>query len=111
MGFIQEFKAFTIKKNVVDMAVSITIGAALGRIVMSIVTDVIKPLLGMITGEVTFSEFVVVLRKAADGRPAIVLPYGRLIQTVSDFLIISLAVFLVAKAIQRLRKTEDQRTA
>lgn len=109
MGFIQEFKTFTIKKNVVDMAVSITIGAALGRIVTSIVADIIKPLISMVAGEVTFSEFVMVLRKATDGRPAVVLPYGRLIQAVSDFLIIALAVFMVAKAIQHFRETEEQR--
>ena len=111
MGIIQDFKTFTIKKTVVDMAVSITVGAALGRIITSIVTDVIKPLFSMVTGEVTFSDFAYVLRKAADGRPAIVLPYGRLIQAVSDFFIIALAVFMVAKAIQHFRKTEEQRPA
>ncbi|HPI93787.1 MAG TPA: large conductance mechanosensitive channel protein MscL [Deltaproteobacteria bacterium] len=108
MAFLQEFRSFVIKKNVVDMAVSITIGAALGRIVTSIVTDIIKPLIGTITGEVTFSDFVMVLRKAADGRPAVVLPYGRLVQAVSDFFIIALAVFMVSKAILRFRKSGEQ---
>lgn len=111
MAFLQEFKTFTIKKNVVDMAVSITVGAALGRIVTSMVTDILKPLLSMVTGEVTFSDFVMVLRKTAEGRPAVVLPYGRLIQAVSDFLVIALAVFMVSKAIQHFRKIEEQRPA
>ncbi len=109
MGFMQDFKTFTIKKNVVDMAVRITIGAALAKIVTSMVTDIIKPLIGMVAGEVTFTEFVLVLRKATNDRPAIVLPYGRLIQTVSDFLIIALTVFMVAQAIGHFRKSEEHR--
>ena len=109
MAFLQEFRTFLIKKNVVDMAVSITVGAALGGIVTSIVADIIKPLISMVAGKVTFSEFVMVLRKAANGRPAVVLPYGRFVQAVSDFFVIALSVFLVAKAIQHFRKTEEQR--
>lgn len=109
MAFLQEFRTFLIKKNVVDMAVSLTVGAALGSIVTSIVADIIKPLISMVAGEVTFSEFVMVLRKAANGRPAVVLPYGRFVQAVSDFFVIALSVFLVAKAIQHFRKTEEQR--
>jgi len=111
MALLQEFRTFVIKRNVVDMATSITIGAALGRIITSIMVDIIKPLVSMVAGEFTFSEFVMVLKNAADGRQAVVLRYGRLVQAVSDFFVIALLLFLVAKAIQRFRKTEEQRTA
>ncbi len=108
MGYMKDFKAFIIKKNVVDMAVSITVGAALGKIVTSIVTDILKPVISMVAGEITLGDSMLVLRRAANGRPVIVLMYGRLMQTVMDFFILAMAMFLVAQAIKRFRKTDEQ---
>ena len=109
MGVVKEFKSFTMKKQIVDMAVSLTVGAALGKIVTTIVADIIKPLITLAAGQVELSDLVVMLRGPAMGRPAVVLPYGRLLQAVFDFLIIAVSVFLVAKVIHYVRDREEQR--
>lgn len=104
--FMQEFKAFAMKGNVVDMAVGVIIGSAFGKIVTSLVNDIIMPLVGSLLGNVDFTTLNATLRQAVmDGetvvRPAVVLNYGNFIQTLVDFLIIALSIFCMIKAINR----------
>lgn len=106
MSIINEFKAFAVKGNVVDMAVGIIIGAAFGKIVSSFVGDVIMPPLGLLIGGVDFSDLGVTLRAAQGDAPAVVLAYGKFIQTVIDFLIVAFAIFMGVKAINRLKREE-----
>jgi large conductance mechanosensitive channel len=106
MSVLSEFKAFAVKGNVVDMAVGIIIGAAFGKIVSSFVGDVIMPPLGLLIGGVDFSDLSVMLRPAEGAAPAVVLAYGRFIQTVIDFIIVAFAIFMGVKAINRLKREE-----
>ncbi|MFJ3483416.1 large-conductance mechanosensitive channel protein MscL [Pseudomonas sp. NPDC090202] len=106
MSVLSEFKAFAVKGNVVDMAVGIIIGAAFGKIVSSFVGDVIMPPLGLLIGGVDFSDLAVTLRAAEGTAPAVVLAYGKFIQTVIDFLIVAFAIFMGVKAINRLKREE-----
>ena len=106
MGVLSEFKAFAVKGNVVDMAVGIIIGAAFGKIVTSFVGDVIMPPIGLLIGGVDFSDLAITL-KAADGNvPAVVLAYGKFIQSLIDFLIVAFAIFMGVKAINHLKREE-----
>jgi large conductance mechanosensitive channel len=109
MGLIQEFKEFAMKGNVVDLAVGVVIGGAFGKIVTSLVSDIIMPPLGLVTGGINFTDMKVVLRAAsigADGKPveAVTLNYGNFIQHSVDFLLVALSIFLVVKAMNQLRK-------
>jgi large conductance mechanosensitive channel len=106
MSVLSEFKAFAVKGNVVDMAVGIIIGAAFGKIVSSFVGDVIMPPLGLLIGGVDFSDLAVVLRPAVGEAPAVMLAYGKFIQTVIDFIIVAFAIFMGVKAINRLKREE-----
>lgn len=105
-GVLQEFKAFAIRGNVVDMAVGIIIGAAFGKIVSSVVADVVTPPLGLLIGGVNFADLAVTLRDAVDDKPAVVLAYGKFLQTCFDFAIVALAVFLLVKGINHLKRKE-----
>jgi len=107
MSVLSEFKAFAVKGNVVDMAVGIIIGAAFGKIVSSFVGDVVMPPLGLLIGGVDFSDLAITLKAAAGDAPAVVLAYGKFIQTVIDFVIVAFAIFLGGKAINRLRRQEE----
>jgi large conductance mechanosensitive channel len=107
MSFISEFKAFAVRGNVVDMAVGIIIGAAFGKIVSSFVGDVVMPPLGVLIGGVDFSDLAIVLRDAVGETPAVLLAYGRFIQSIIDFIIIAFAIFLAIKFINRLRREEE----
>jgi large conductance mechanosensitive channel len=111
MSIIKEFREFAIKGNVVDMAVGIVIGTAFGKIVTSFVTDVITPPIGLLVGGVDFKGLGITLREAVDGKPAVLLRSGLFVQTLFDFLIVSLAIFLVVKAINRLRRKEEAKPA
>lgn len=111
MSWIQEFKSFAVRGNVVDMAVGIIIGAAFGKIVSSLVADVVMPPLGVLIGGVDFSDLAVTLRSAQDGAAAVTLNYGKFIQTVLDFTIVAFAVFLLIKGINRLKKKEEETPA
>ena len=102
MSLMSEFKAFALKGNVVDMAVGIIIGAAFGKIVSSFVADVVMPVLGMVIGNVNFTELAVRLGSNAAGEP-VLLKYGVFLQNVFDFLIVALAIFLVIRAMNKLR--------
>ncbi len=106
--FIQEFKDFAVKGNMIDMAVGIIIGGAFGKIVTSLVNDIIMPPIGWLVGDMNFSDLSVVLRdakldKAGNEVAAITLNYGNFIQVILDFLIVALCIFFVIKAINRLK--------
>jgi large conductance mechanosensitive channel len=107
MSMVQEFKQFAIKGNVVDMAVGVIIGAAFGRIVSSVVTDVVMPPIGVLIGGVDFSKLAVVLVDATAAAPAVVISYGKFIQTVVDFTIVAGVIFMVIKGINSLKKKEE----
>jgi len=117
MGMIKEFREFAVKGNVVDMAVGIIIGAAFGTIVQSLVNDVIMPPIGLLLGNVDFSSLFVVLRDGATAGPyatpaiakaagAVTLNYGLFINTIISFLIVAFAVFMLIRAINRLKREQ-----
>ena len=106
MKFIDEFKAFAIKGNILDMAVGIIIGVAFGKIVSSFVADIIMPPLGLLVGGVNFTELKVVMKAATEATPAVTWNYGNFLQVCFDFLIVAFAVFLVVKGMMRLKKKE-----
>lgn len=106
MSFVEEFKSFAMKGNVVDLAVGVVIGGAFGKIVTSIVNDIIMPPIGLLLGGINFKELKLVLSHTASGAPAAIFAYGNFIQTVIEFLIIALAVFMMVKALNRLQRKE-----
>lgn len=106
MKFIDEFKAFAMKGNIIDMAVGIIIGVAFGKIVSSFVADIIMPPIGLLVGGVNFTDIKVILKAATETKPAVTWNIGNFIQAVFDFLIIAFAVFLAIKAMMRLKKKE-----
>lgn len=111
MKMLQEFKAFAMRGNVVDMAVGIIIGGAFGKIVSSFVSDVIMPPIGVLLGGADFSELSITLREASEGIEAVTLKYGLFINTVIDFIIIAFAIFMAIKAMNRLKKKEEEKPA
>ncbi|MCF6150490.1 MAG: large-conductance mechanosensitive channel protein MscL [Candidatus Kuenenia sp.] len=108
MGILKEFKEFAVKGNVVDMAVGIIIGAAFGKIVSSFVGDVIMPPIGVLLGGVDFSGLAFTIQEAVGETPAVVISYGKFIQTVVDFTIIAFAIFIAVKAINTLKRKEEE---
>lgn len=106
MSVISEFKTFAVKGNVVDMAVGIILGAAFGKIVSSFVGDVVMPPIGVLVGGVNFSDLAVTLKAAQGELPAVVLAYGKFIQSIIDFIIIAFAIFMGVNVINRLKKEE-----
>ena len=106
MGMVKEFKDFAVKGNMIDMAVGIIIGAAFGKIVSSLVSDVIMPPLGLLIGDVPFAAMKLTLRPAAVGNEAVTLNYGSFIETAVDFLIVACAIFMVVKAINSMKRKE-----
>jgi large conductance mechanosensitive channel len=107
MGFAKEFKTFAMRGNVMDMAIGIVIGAAFGKIVTSLVNDVIMPPVGVLMGGVDFSSLSVTLKAAGAGAPAVTLKYGMLINTIIDFLIVAFAIFLVIKGLNSLKRKQE----
>jgi len=106
MSIIKEFKDFAIKGDAVDMAVGIVIGAAFGKIVNSLVNDVIMPPIGMLIGGVDFKNLVITMKEATATQPAVTLKYGMFINNVIDFIIVALSIFVVVRAISALKKKE-----
>ncbi len=122
MGFFKEFKQFAMRGNVIDMAVGIIIGAAFGKIVGSVVNDIIMPPIGFILGGVNFTDLKIVIKDAVpagmdaagNAIPAIAavsLNYGNFIQVIIDFLIIALAIFMMIKIMNKLKKKEEAKPA
>ena len=107
MKLIDEFKAFAMRGNVVDMAVGIIIGAAFGKIVSSIVSDIIMPPIGLLLGGVNFTDLKVVMKAATEANPAVTWNYGNFLQVTFDFLIVAFAVFMLIKGINAMKKKEE----
>jgi large conductance mechanosensitive channel len=107
MSFVKEFREFAIKGNVVDMAVGIIIGAAFGKIVTSFVNDIITPPLGYVIGGVDFRNLKITLPALQAGGDPVTVNYGAFLQTAFDFIIVAFAIFLVIKAINRLKRKEE----
>ena len=105
MSFIQDFKAFALKGNVMDMAVGVIIGGAFGKIVSSLVDDILMPCVGMITGNVDFTTLVF---QIGEGEGAAVLKYGQFIQNIVDFLIVAFCIFLMLKGINKLNRKKEE---
>lgn len=103
MGMLKEFRDFAMKGNVVDMAVGIIIGAAFGKIVSSLVADMVMPPIGVLLGNVDFSGLAVTIKEATSTTPAVTVRYGAFINTVIDFLIVAFAIFMVIKPLNRLK--------
>lgn len=103
---LKEFKEFAMRGNVVDMAVGIIIGGAFGKIVSSLVNDVIMPPIGVLLGNVDFSDLAITLKAATAETEAVVIKYGAFINTVLDFVIVAFAIFMVIKQMNRLKKPE-----
>ncbi len=111
MGMMKEFKAFAMRGNVVDMAVGIIIGAAFGKIVSSFVGDVLMPPIGVLLGGVDFSTLAITVKAAVGEAPAVMISYGKFIQTVIDFIIIAFAVFMAIKGMNSMKKKEEEAPA
>ena len=116
MKFLQEFKAFALKGNVMDMAVGVIIGGAFGKIVTSLVNDVIMPPIGLLVGGVDFTNLKLVIKKAvieggAEIAPAVTWNYGAFIQQVVDFTILAFCVFMMVKVMNKLLKKEEKKPA
>jgi len=122
MGFFKEFKQFAMRGNVVDMAVGIIIGVAFGKIVSSLVNDVIMPPIGMLLGGVNFTDLKIVIKDAVPAAvdaagnaipevAAVTLNYGNFVQVVIDFLIIAFVIFLMIQAMNKLNKKEEPQPA
>jgi large conductance mechanosensitive channel len=108
MSLMKEFKQFAMRGNVVDMAVGIIIGGAFGKIVSSIVNDVIMPPIGLILGGVNFTDFKITLKDATSDAAAVTLNYGNFIQVTIDFIIVAFAIFMIIKAMNRMKKKEEE---
>mgnify|MGYP004702392431 FL=1 len=106
MGMLKEFKDFTMRGNVVDLAVAVVIGGAFGKIVTSFVSDVIMPPIGLLLGGVDFSDLKLVMKAATEEVEAVTLNYGAFINTLIDFIIIAFAIFMVIKGINATKKKQ-----
>lgn len=111
MSVLKEFKAFAMKGNVVDMAVGIIIGAAFGKIVSSLVADVIMPSVGILAGGVNFSELSISVPSLKEGNPDVILNYGNFIQVTFDFIIVAFAIFMLIKLINSTKKKQEEAPA
>jgi large conductance mechanosensitive channel len=108
MKFVDEFKDFAMKGNVIDMAVGIVIGVAFGRIVSSIVNDILMPPIGVLIGGVNFSDLKFIIKEASDKTSAVTINYGNFIQVVFDFLIIAFSMFIVIKAMNVAKRKREK---
>ena len=111
--FIQEFKDFAMKGNVLDMAIGVVVGGAFGKIVTSLVNDIIMPGVGVLTGGLNFTDYKFVIQKGVtDGTevitPEVAITWGSFVQTVVDFLIIAFCIFLAVKAINQLKRKKEE---
>lgn len=118
MSLIKEFKEFAMRGNVIDMAVGVVIGAAFGKIISSLVDDIIMPLVGVATGGMNFTDYKWVIQQAViDGttqevlKPEVTMNWGSWIQTIVDFLIVAFCIFIAIKAINKLKRTKPEEPA
>jgi large conductance mechanosensitive channel len=106
---LQEFKKFAIKGNVMDLAIAVVVGGAFGKIVTSLVKDIIMPPIGVMSGGVDFSKLAITLKKATDTAEAVTLNYGIFINTILDFVIISFSIFMIIRQINKFKKKEESK--
>lgn len=107
MSFMKEFREFAMRGNVIDLAIGVIVGAAFGKIISSLVADIIMPPLGLLIGGVDFKQFAWVIREAQGAVPAVVIKYGIFIQNIFDFLIVALAIFCAVTLINKMRRKEE----
>jgi len=108
MGMIKEFKEFAMRGNVLDMAIGIIIGGAFGKIISSLVNDVIMPPIGMLMGKVDFSQLVITLSEKTANAEAVTVKYGVFINTILDFIIVAFCIFMVIKSMNRIKHKEEE---
>lgn len=108
MGLVKEFKTFAMRGNVMDMAIGIIIGVAFGKIMTSLVNDVIMPPIGLLIGGMDFSQLGVTLKASGVGSPAVILKYGMFINTIIDFLIVGFAIFMVIKGMNAMKRKQEE---
>ena len=108
MGMMQEFREFAVKGNALDLAVGVVVGAAFGKIVSSLVNDVIMPPIGLLLGGMDFSSLAITLREKTDAAAAVQLKYGVFINSIIDFVIIAFAIFLFVKGINSLQRKKEE---
>ena len=106
MSIVKEFKEFAVKGDAVDMAIGIVIGASFGKIVTSLVSDVMMPPIGLLLGGVDFKNLMVTLKEATLTQPAITLRYGQFLNNVIDFIIVAFSIFMVVKGLNSLKKKQ-----
>ena len=111
MSMMKEFKEFAMRGNVMDMAIGIIIGGAFGKIISSFVTDVMMPPIGMLLGGVDFTTLAITLKEGAEGVEPVLIKYGVFINTTIDFVIIAFAIFMVIKAMNSMKKKEEEKPA
>ena len=111
MKLVDEFKAFVMRGNVVDMAVGVIIGAAFGKIVTSLVNDIFMPIIGMIIGNVDFTSLEIKIGEPVEGAEQAAIKYGMFIQEVVNFLIIALCIFMFIKLIAKMKKKKEEEPA
>jgi large conductance mechanosensitive channel len=111
MSMVKEFKEFVMRGNVIDLAVGIVIGAAFGKIVSSLVADVIMPPIGLVLGGVNFTNLKCTLGQPLAGGEPVTLNYGNFIQAMVDFVIVAFAIFLVVKAVNRMKRKQVEAPA
>lgn len=111
MGLLKEFKTFAMRGNVLDMAVGVIIGAAFGKIVTSMVSDVLMPPIGLLTGGMDFSRLSITLRAASAGTDAVTLRYGVFINSIIDFVIVAFCIFLLIKVVNAAKRHAEEAPA
>ena len=111
MGMMSEFKEFAVKGNVVDMAVGVVIGGAFGKIVTSLVNDIIMPPIGVMLGGVDFSDLSYTIKEAVGETAAVTINWGNFVQTFINFIIIAFAIFMVVKGMNNMKKKEEETPA
>ncbi len=111
MSILKEFKEFSVKGNLIDMAIGIIIGGAFGKIVTSLVTDIIMPPIGLLIGGIDFKDFSLIIKKASGTTPAVAIKYGVFLNTAFEFLIIAFSIFMVMKAINKIAGKKEEAPA
>jgi large conductance mechanosensitive channel len=108
MGMLKEFKEFAMRGNVVDMAVGIIIGVAFGKIISSLVNDVIMPPIGLLLGDVDFGQLAITLKEKTVAAEAVTIKYGVFINTIVDFIIVAFAIFIVIRQLNRYKRKKEE---
>ncbi len=105
--FFQEFKNFALRGNAIDMAIGIILGTAFGKIVSSIVNDIIMPPIGLLLGGMNFTDIRIILQSATETKPTVALNIGNFVQVLVDFIIIALAIFTIVKSLNILKRKQE----